>query len=103
MFVPYGTFTAEEAEATFVEQAQALAEGGADVLWIETIFAFAELEAAIAAASSTGLPMVSTMTFDTVGRTMMGDTRRRRRGNSSNPWIPAPLRSAPTAVPGHRC
>jgi 5-methyltetrahydrofolate--homocysteine methyltransferase len=79
MFVPYGTFTAEEAEATFVEQAQALAEGGADVIWIETIFAFAELEVAIAAASSTGLPVVSTMTFDTVGRTMMGDTPEKAR------------------------
>lgn len=79
MFVPYGTFTAEEAEVTFAEQAQALAEGGADVLWIETIFAFAELEAAIAAASSTGLPVVSTMTFDTVGRTMMGDTPEKAR------------------------
>ena len=79
MLVPYGTLTGEEAESTFAEQAQALAEGGADVLWIETIFAFGELEAAVAAASSTGLPVVSTMTFDTVGRTMMGDTPEKAR------------------------
>jgi len=74
MLEPYGTLTREEAESTFAEQAQALAEGGADVLWIETIFAFGELEAAVAAASATGLPVTSTMTFDTAGRTMMGDT-----------------------------
>jgi len=79
MLAPYGTLTDEEAEATFVEQAQALAEGGADVLWIETIFAFGELKAAVAAASSVGLPVTSTMTFDTVGRTMMGDTPEKAR------------------------
>jgi methionine synthase I (cobalamin-dependent) len=74
MLEPYGTLTDAEAEATFVEQAEALAEGGADVLWIETIFAFGELTAAVAAAASVGLPVTSTMTFDTVGKTMMGDT-----------------------------
>ena len=79
MLEPYGTLTGDEAESTFAQQAQALAEGGADVLWIETIFAFGELEAAVAAASSSGLPVVSTMTFDTVGRTMMGDTPEKAR------------------------
>lgn len=74
MLVPYGTLTDDEAEATFAEQAQALANGGVDVLWIETIFAFGELKAAVAAAASVGLPVVSTMTFDTAGKTMMGDT-----------------------------
>jgi len=79
MLMPYGTLTDEEAEATFTEQAQALAEGGVDVLWIETIFAFGELKAAFAAASSVGLPFTSTMTFDTAGRTMMGDTPEKAR------------------------
>ena len=79
MLEPYGTLSKAEAEATFTEQAQALAQGGADVLWIETIFAFDELAAAVAAASSTGLPVTSTMTFDTVGRTMMGDTPEKAR------------------------
>ncbi len=76
---PYGTLSNGEAEATFAEQAQALAQGGVDVLWIETIFAFEELAAAVAAASRTGLPVTSTMTFDTVGRTMMGDTPEKAR------------------------
>ncbi len=79
MLAPYGTTTVEEAGSVFAEQAQALAEAGADVLWIETIFAFAELQAAIAAASRTGLPVMSTMTFDTAGRTMMGDTPEKAR------------------------
>ena len=74
MMKPFGPLTAEAAEETFAEQAAALAAGGVDVLWIETIFAFDELSAAIAAAARTGLPVASTMTFDTAGRTMMGDT-----------------------------
>jgi methionine synthase I (cobalamin-dependent) len=74
MMEPHGTLTREAAEETFSEQAEALAEGGVDVLWIETIFAFEELAAAAAAAARTGLAFASTMTFDTVGRTMMGDT-----------------------------
>ena len=71
---PYGTMTKAEAEAVFAEQARALVDGGVDVLWIESIFAFDELWAAVAAAAQTGLPVASTMTFDTAGRTMMGDT-----------------------------
>jgi 5-methyltetrahydrofolate--homocysteine methyltransferase len=71
---PYGTLSREAAESIFAEQARALLAGGVDVLWIETIFAFDELASAFAAAASTGLPVASTMTFDTAGRTMMGDT-----------------------------
>ena len=74
MMEPFGTLTADAAEAAFYEQMTALAEGGADVIWIETIFAFDELGAAIRAAHRTGLPVVSTMTFDTASRTMMGNT-----------------------------
>jgi 5-methyltetrahydrofolate--homocysteine methyltransferase len=74
MMEPHGSFTREAAEETFNEQAEALAEGGVDVLWIETIFAFEELAAAVAAAARTGLAFASTMTFDTAGRTMMGGT-----------------------------
>ena len=74
MMEPHGSFTREAAEETFSEQAEALAAGGVDVLWIETIFAFEELAAAVTAAAKTGLAFASTMTFDTAGRTMMGDT-----------------------------
>ena len=71
---PHGTLTREAAEEAFAEQAEALVRGGVDVLWIETIFDFGELSAATAAAAATGLPVASTMTFDTAGHTMMGDT-----------------------------
>jgi 5-methyltetrahydrofolate--homocysteine methyltransferase len=74
MMEPHGTLTREAAEETFSEQAEALAEGGVDVLWIESIFAFGELAAAVAAATRTGLAFASTMTFDSAGCTMMGDT-----------------------------
>jgi 5-methyltetrahydrofolate--homocysteine methyltransferase len=74
IFAPIGALDGQAGEAAFAEQAEALAEGGCDVLWIETISAIEELEAAVAGAARTGLPVVATMTFDTHGRTMMGVT-----------------------------
>lgn len=74
LFEPVGPVTFEDGKAAFAEQARGLADGGADVLWIETISSREESAAAVAGAASTGLPVVSTMTFDTVGRTMMGVT-----------------------------
>ena len=74
IMVPHGEMTREEAEDVFSEQAEALARGGVDVLWIETVYAFEELASAVSAAARTGLPVVSTMTFDTAGHTMMGDS-----------------------------
>jgi len=71
---PLGPLTPERAGQVFGEQAEALARGGVDVLWIETIYDFEELRAAVAAAAATGLPVTSTMTFDTNGRTMMGNS-----------------------------
>ena len=70
---PMGTMTIEEAEAAFAEQAAALAEGGVDVLWIETMSDLNEVRAAVAGARSVSdLPLVATMSFDTHGHTMMG-------------------------------
>jgi methionine synthase I (cobalamin-dependent) len=74
IFAPVGALTLAEGEGVFAEQAQALAEGGVDLLWIETISSAEELAAAVAGAAPTGLPIVATMTFDTRGRTMMGLT-----------------------------
>ncbi len=74
MFLPLGELSMAEGTAAFAEQANALAEGGVDVLWIETMFAYEELTAAVTGARGTGLPVVSTMSFDTAGRTMMGIT-----------------------------
>ncbi|MBS1253199.1 MAG: Bifunctional homocysteine S-methyltransferase/5,10-methylenetetrahydrofolate reductase [Anaerolineales bacterium] len=70
---PLGTLTPEEARDGFAEQAAALAEGSVDVLWIETMSDLKEVQAAIEGVRSvTDLPVVTTMTFDTRGHTMMG-------------------------------
>ena len=74
IFEPTGMLTYDEAYSAFKEQAEALKEGGADVLWIETISACEEAKVAYDAAISTGLPVVYTMSIDTNGRTMMGVT-----------------------------
>ncbi len=72
LFEPFGELTHESAVALFAEQVQALAAAGADVIWIETMSSTEELAAAVEAASETGLPVVTTMSFDTHGKTMMG-------------------------------
>jgi methionine synthase I (cobalamin-dependent) len=71
---PFGNLTYPEAVTGFSEQARALIDGGADVIWIETISALDELRAAIEGVkqASTEIPVIATMTFDTHGRTMMG-------------------------------
>jgi len=72
IYQPVGPLTIAEGEDAFAEQARALADGGVDVLWIETISGIEEITAAVAGAAATGLPVVATMTFDTAGHTMMG-------------------------------
>ena len=68
---PIGPLSIAQATEAFAEQARALAAGGADVLWIETMSSADEVQAAVAGAT-TGLPIVCTLSFDTNGRTMMG-------------------------------
>jgi len=74
IFEPMGTMTHAAAVEIFHEQAEGLKEGGADVLWIETISAPEEFRAAAEAARLAGMPWCGTMSFDTAGRTMMGVT-----------------------------
>ena len=74
IFVPMGTLTHDLAVEIFHEQAEGLKEGGADVLWVETMSAFEEYGAAAEAAALAGMPWCGTMSFDTAGRTMMGIT-----------------------------
>ena len=72
---PMGNMSATACEAAFAEQAEGLAAGGADVLWIETMSDLDEVEAAVRGARSVcDLPVTATMSFDTAGRTMMGVT-----------------------------
>lgn len=69
---PIGELTHKTAVEVFHEQAQGLKAGGADLLWLETISAPEEFQAAAEAFSYIDLPWVGTMSFDTAGRTMMG-------------------------------
>ncbi len=72
LFSPLGELTHEDAVESFVEQMRGLRDGGADVVWIETLSSTEELNAAAEASIKVGLPYVITCTFDTAGRTMMG-------------------------------
>ncbi|CAN5831026.1 betaine--homocysteine S-methyltransferase [soil metagenome] len=72
LFQPLGDLSHAAGVEVFAEQAEALAEAGVDVLWVETISSWEELEAAIEGTDGLGLPVVATLSFDTVGHTMMG-------------------------------
>ncbi len=74
IMAPLGALTADAAADMFEEQARGLLDGGADVLWVETISAPEEFDAAARGIGRTGAPWVGTMSFDTAGRTMMGLT-----------------------------
>lgn len=74
IMTPVGRLTEAEATAMFVEQAQALKDGGADLLWIETISALEELRAAARAAQAVQMPWCGMMSFEPGGRSMMGVT-----------------------------
>jgi len=70
---PYGPLEADDVRATFAEQAKALADGGVDLLLIETMFSFEETTAAFEGAkSATDLPIVVSFSYDRGTRTMMG-------------------------------
>jgi 5-methyltetrahydrofolate--homocysteine methyltransferase len=75
--VMMGEVTEEELFTAFKDQAEGLAEGGADGLVVETMTELAELNAAVRAAKTTGLPVVGCMTFDSGSEktaTLMGVT-----------------------------
>ncbi len=76
ILAPLGTLDYGEAVDGFAEQAGALLEGGVDVIWIETMSDLDEVRAAVEGARrvSPEIPIVTTMTFDTRGHTMMGVT-----------------------------
>jgi methionine synthase I (cobalamin-dependent) len=72
-----GDVSAEALRAAFVEQAEVLAEAGADALLVETMQDLEEASLATEAAKTTGLPVVACMVFDSgkeKDRTMMGTT-----------------------------
>jgi 5-methyltetrahydrofolate--homocysteine methyltransferase len=62
-YEPLGDTTDEEYFETFREQAEALAEGGADLFAVETMMFPQEAVAAVRACKTTGLPVMATMFF----------------------------------------
>ena len=74
LFDPLESLDHNSAVQAVTSQAEALAKGGVDLLWIETISSIEEVKAAIEAAQKTGLLFVATMTFDTAGKSMIGVT-----------------------------
>lgn len=76
VLLPYGELSFEDAREAFAEQTAGLIEGGVDLIWIETMSDLEEVRAAVEGARqvSADIPLVTTMTFDTHGRTMMGIT-----------------------------
>jgi 5-methyltetrahydrofolate--homocysteine methyltransferase len=70
---PFGTLTRDEAIAQFAAQAKALADGGVDLLIIETQFDLGEATAAYEGARSVAdIPIVVSFSFDMGINTMMG-------------------------------
>ena len=70
---PYGPTALEEARELFREQAAALAEGGADVLIVETFSDLSEVEQAVLGCrDATDLPVIGQMTVYTDGNTVYG-------------------------------
>ncbi|MGB1146933.1 MAG: betaine--homocysteine S-methyltransferase [Alphaproteobacteria bacterium] len=76
ILAPLGSLEKADAVESFKEQMEGLVEGGVDLIWIETISAPDELEAAAEAARTFDVPVCATMSFDSAGRTMMGLTPR---------------------------
>jgi methionine synthase I (cobalamin-dependent) len=70
---PYGVLTREVCVEAYAEQARALADGGVDLLVLETFFALEEALWAIEGArSASDLPLVMSFSFDQGTHTMMG-------------------------------
>jgi 5-methyltetrahydrofolate--homocysteine methyltransferase len=70
---PLGPLTRDECVQAYAEQARALADGGVDLLVLETFFALDEALWAIEGAQAVSdLPLVASFSFDQGTRTMMG-------------------------------
>ena len=87
LLAPLGRLLFIEAAEEFARQAAALIDGGADVIWIETMADMSEVRAAVEGTrkASPDIPIIVTMTFDTHGRTMMG-VKPEAAATSLNEW-----------------
>ena len=73
---PLGKVSFEEARTAFAEQIRALAEGGVDLLMLETMSSLNEMHQAIQAAREAApeLPILAMMTIDEEGNTLDGSS-----------------------------
>lgn len=87
LLAPLGKRSYQEAVDLFAEQAAALAEAGADVLYIETMSALDEARAAVEGArrAAPHLPVTLTFSFDHHGRTNMG-VRPEQAAKAAQEW-----------------
>jgi len=69
---PYGDLSFDDCYERFLQASDAGAKAGADLILIETMMDFNELKAAVSAAKTTGLSIIATMSFDQMGKTIMG-------------------------------
>lgn len=72
IMAPLGRLTETTATQLFTQQALALKEGGADILWIETVSSAEEMRAAARAAQAADMPWCGMMSFEPGGRSVMG-------------------------------
>jgi 5-methyltetrahydrofolate--homocysteine methyltransferase len=74
MMAPFGPLTYEQALECYREEAAALAEGGVDFFWIETMSDLEEARAALTAVreAAPGLAVFCSLSFSGRGKTMMG-------------------------------
>ena len=99
---PYGALSVAEAEEVYAEQVVALAQGGVDVILIETQHDIGEAGAAVRMAKAkTDLPVFCTFAFNTRGRTIMGlapDEAARRALEAGADVVGANCGDGPEAV-----
>src|SRR5919107_902072 len=74
---PVGPVSPEEARSVFLEQAEALLEGGADVILLETFTDLVELRLAYEAVEPLGAPVLAYKTFVEHGETLAEGLPRR--------------------------
>lgn len=71
---PYGDVTEEEATEIYEEQISSGMEEGADLIMLQTFMDLEMMRIAATVAKKYNVPVFSTMTFEKVGKTMMGNS-----------------------------
>ena len=73
---PWGDLEEDEVDAIYTEQLEAGVKAGADLIMLQTFIDLGMMEVAVRAAKRLGVPVMATMTFEKVGKTMFGNSVR---------------------------